>query len=73
MTDHARPKQRSELTLLVSTEARLDGALQAARAEAAAVVNAARRRAEAGDAALAEEIAMQEARIAAESTAEVVR
>jgi hypothetical protein len=44
MADHARPKQRSELALLVSTEARLDGAIHAARVEAAAMVDAARRR-----------------------------
>ena len=71
MTDRARPKQRSELALLVSAEARLDGALAAARAEAAAVVKAARHCAEAGDAALADEIAAQEARISARCTTEV--
>ena len=68
-----RPKQRSELSLLVSAEARLDGALAAARAEATAVMEAARRRAEAADAALAEEIATRAARIAADSAAEVTR
>lgn len=71
MTAHARPTQRSELALLMSAEARLDGALQTARAEGAAVVHAARHRAEAGEAAIADEIATQEARIAAESAAEV--
>lgn len=73
MADRAPPKQRSELAVLVSTEARLDEALRDARAKAAAVVEAARRRAEAGDAAVAHEIAAQEARIAAECAAEVAR
>lgn len=73
MTDRARPKKTSELAQLVSVEARLDGAVESARAEAAAVVDAARRRAEAWDAALAEEIAAQQAGIATESAVEVAR
>jgi vacuolar-type H+-ATPase subunit H len=73
MTAPSVPKQRSELALLVSAEARFDDALQSARAKATAVVNAARRRAEAADAALAAEITTQQTRTAAEGAAEVAR
>lgn len=71
MTDRARPKPHSELALLVSAEARLDGVLHAAHGEAAALVDVARRRAEADDAALAEKIAVQAAQITADISAEV--
>ncbi|TMQ04270.1 MAG: hypothetical protein E6J90_51795 [Deltaproteobacteria bacterium] len=62
----ARP---SDLALLVAAERRLDCWLEAARADAAAVITAARRRAEAADAALAGDVAREQARIAAESAA----
>jgi hypothetical protein len=73
MTAHARPRPPSELALLVATEARLDRALAAARLEALALVDAARRRADAADAALTDEIARQQARITDELDAELAK
>lgn len=73
MTAHARSRQPSELALLVAMEARLDAALEMARSEARTLIDAARRRAGAADAAFAEEIARQQARIVAESAAETAR
>lgn len=69
MTAHARPRQPSELALLVAAEARFDRTLEAARAGAAALVDAARRRAGAADTVLDGEIERERARIIAESAA----
>lgn len=59
-------RTRSELALLVETEARLDRELAAARERAAALHEAARRRVEQAEATLAAEITAERARIATE-------
>jgi len=71
MTARAQARPPSELAQLVAAEARFDRALEGARAEATALVDAARRRASAADAMLTDEIAGQRARIAADIVVEV--
>lgn len=65
-TQDAGDRTRSELALLVETEARLDRELAAARERAAALHEAARRRVEQAEATLAAEITAERARIATE-------
>lgn len=72
MSARVAPRRPSELALLVETESRLDGALEAARANARASIAAARRRAEVADVAVADDIARERARIACDAQARVI-
>jgi len=71
MSADARSRVPSELAILAATELQLDRALEAARAEATALVEAARGRAGAAGAALADAIASGRAQITADTTGEL--